>query len=478
MSEQAKRRDKATRRSRVSLENPRGLPVVAIVGRPNVGKSTLMNRILGRQIAIVEERSGVTRDRKMAEADWAGVSFLLMDTGGWMVKGNNLDDKVSRQAEKAIDEADAVVVVVDVTVGVTEEDEKVAEIVRRTRSTRPTFLLVNKVDGETRDPDIWLFSKLGLGEPHPVSALHGRGSGDMLDLIIAVLPEAELVEEVGEFDYQDAQEVGTYDAPVGTAKGVGGGSVPGVVIAGRPNVGKSTLFNRLIGDERSIVHDFAGTTRDSIDTIVHTDEGEIRFIDTAGMRRRSRMEYGTEYYSMVRALQSIDEADAALFVIDSREGVTAQDQRLAERIDASGCPIVICLNKWDLLDADGRADAKAQVADKLAFVGYAPVITISATSGFGVNKLMPTLAEAITKYHMRVPTRALNKLIQELQLTYPGRESRVLYATQGASEPPTFTLFANRSLSPQFMRFLEKRIREHFGFGATPIKMRVRKRGG
>jgi GTPase len=480
MSQQAKRRDKAVRRSRISNENPQGLPVVAIVGRPNVGKSTFMNRVLGRQAAIVEERAGVTRDRKQIAAEWAGVEFMLMDTGGWLVKGNALDDKVSKQAERAVEDADAVVMVVDVTVGITEEDEKVAELIRRRRKNDATFLLVNKVDGETREPDIWQFSRLGIGEPQPVSSLHGRGSGDFLDLIIAVLPPPEapgaVLAEV--FDYEDAVDAATFDSPVLTGKGVGGGAVPAVVIAGRPNVGKSTLFNRLIGDDRSIVHDFPGTTRDSIDTVVQTDEGEIRFIDTAGMRRRSRMEDGTEFYSMVRALQSIDEADAAIFVIDATEGVTAQDQRLAERIDASGCPIVILLNKWDLLpDAERRLNAKNQVTDKLGFIGYAPMLTTSATSGFGVNKLMPTLAEAITKYHMRVPTRALNNLIHDLQDTYPGRESRVLYATQGATDPPTFTLFANRTLSPQFLRFLEKRIREHFGFGATPLKLRVRKRG-
>jgi GTPase len=480
MSEQAKRRVKQSRQSRVTMENPKGLPVVAIVGRPNVGKSTFMNRVLGRQAAIVEERAGVTRDRKQMEAEWSGVPFILMDTGGWMVKGNTLDDKVSKQAEKAIEESDAVVMVVDVTVGVTEEDEQVADLIRRRRGSHGTFLLVNKVDGETRDSDIWLFSRLGVGEPQPVSALHGRGSGDFLDLVIAVLPEPEAPDAGPEeaFDFVDAAEAALFDLPVMTGKGVGGGAVPAVVIAGRPNVGKSTLFNRLIGDDRSIVHDFPGTTRDSIDTIVQTEEGEIRFIDTAGMRRRSRIEEGTEYYSMIRALQSIDIADAAILVIDATEGVTAQDQRLAERIDASGCPIVILLNKWDIVaDAERRAEVKLQVADKLAFIGYAPMIMTSAKSGFGVAKLMPTLAEAITKYHMRVPTRALNNLIHELQATYPGRESRVLYATQGATDPPTFTLFANRTLSPQFLRFLEKRIREHFGFGATPLKLRVRKRG-
>ncbi len=474
MSEQAKRRSKANRTSRISATNPKGLPVVAIVGRPNVGKSTLMNRFLGRREAIVEERPGVTRDRKDMECEWSNVPFMLVDTGGWMERGNALDDKVSKQAEKAIEEADVVLFVGDVTVGVTEEDAAVADILRRRRSRESLFVLANKVDGETREPDIWAFAGLGLGDPWPISALHGRGSGDFLDALIDVLPEPENPDiEPGDFDHEDAVE----RAPFLT-HGVGGGKVPAVVIAGRPNVGKSTLFNRLIGDDRSIVHDMAGTTRDSIDTVVQTDEGEIRFIDTAGMRRKSRMEDGAEYFSMVRALQAIDNADAALFVIDAQEGVTHQDQRLAERIDAAGCPIVILLNKWDLLSAEQRLAAEHSVEDRLGFIGYAPSLKISASSGLGVHKLMPALADAISKYHTRVPTRELNLLIAEAQQAHPTRESRILYATQGATDPPTFTLFANRELSPQYLRYLERKIRERFNFGATPIKLRVRKRGG
>ncbi len=485
MSEQAKRREKAEksgRKSRVTATNPQGLPTVAIVGRPNVGKSTLMNRIIGRREAIVEEKPGVTRDRKDIAAEWTGVDFMLTDTGGWMVTGSTLDDKVSKQSERAIDEADVVVVLVDVTVGVTEEDEQVAELVRRRRPDKDAvFLVVNKVDGENREPDIWDFARLGLGEPHGISALHGRSSGDLLDLIVARLPITENpgAAPVDTFDYEEAMEAAIFDTPTMSGKGVGGGNVPAVVIAGRPNVGKSTLFNRLIGDERSVVHDMSGTTRDSIDTVVHTDEGEIRFVDTAGMRRKAKIDDGSEYYSLVRALQAIDRADAALFVIDATEGITHQDQRLAERIDAAGCPIVILLNKWDLVaSAERRAEIKAQVTDRLAFIGYAPVLTVSALSGAGIQKLMPLLSEAITKYHMRVPTKALNTFIHDVQQSFPGRDGKVMYATQGATDPPTFTLFSNRNLSPQFLRFLERRLRDHFGFGATPIKLRVRKRGG
>ncbi len=482
MSEQAKRRERQSRRSKVTMTNPQGLPTVAIVGRPNVGKSTLMNRIIGRREAIVEEKSGVTRDRKDLPAEWTGIDFMLTDTGGWMVSGSTLDDKVSQQSERALEDADVVIVVVDVTIGVTEEDEQIATLIRRKRTDKEfVFLAVNKVDGETRDSDIWMFSRLGLGDPYPISALHGRGSGDFLDLIVAKLPVAEnpAGAPTPRFDYGDALEASKFDSPESTMRGVGGGNVPAVVIAGRPNVGKSTLFNRLIGDERSVVHDMSGTTRDSIDTIVETAEGHIKFIDTAGMRRKARIDEATEYFSMVRALQSIDRADAALFVIDATEGITHQDQRLAERIDAAGCPIVICLNKWDLVtNAERRAEIKAQIVDRLGFVGYAPVLTVSALSGSGVQKLMPMLAEAITKYHMRVPTKALNTFIHEVQLGFPGYNGKVLYATQGATDPPTFTLFSNRVLSQQFLRFLEKRLREHFGFGATPIKLRVRKRGG
>ena len=474
MSEQSKRRAKSAQTSRITFTNPRGLPIVAVVGRPNVGKSTLVNRVVGRREAIVEERPGVTRDRKDLEAEWCGVPFLIVDTGGWMEHGTDLDDKVSRQAEKAIEDADLVLFVVDVTVGITPEDEAIADVVRRRRSKDTTFVLVNKVDGETREPDIWAFIALGMGDPIGVSALHGRGTGDFLDEVIAVLPAPERPEggPREDFDHEQAVDEATYDH-----MGVGGGKVPAVVIAGRPNVGKSTLFNRLIGDERSIVHDMAGTTRDAVDTVVETPEGHIRFVDTAGMRRKSKIDEGAEYFSMVRALQAIDNADAALLVLDASEGVTHQDQRLAERIDASGCPIVVILNKWDTLDNEQRVEAMASVEDRLAFLGYAPVLKVSALSGFGVHKLMPLLGDAISKYHMRVPTRELNDLIAEAQQLHPVREARILYATQGATDPPTFTLFANRELSPQYLRYLERKIRERFNFGATPVKLRVRKRG-
>jgi GTPase len=436
------------------------LPVVAVVGRPNVGKSTLVNRIVGRREAIVEEHPGVTRDRKEVEADWAGRDFLLVDTGGWLAGGDALDEQVSRQAEKAIATADVILFVLDTTVGVTDEDDRVADILRR--SGRPVLVVANKVDGAAREPDAWAFARLGLGDPYPVSAIHGRMSGELLDAVVEALPDVPAA---------PPPEPGTD----GKAK------VPGVAIVGRPNVGKSTLFNRLIGSERSIVHDLPGTTRDTIDTIVETEDGPIRFIDTAGMRRKSRIGEGAEYYSLVRALQAIDEADASLLVIDATEGVTHQDQRLAERIDAAGSPVVIILNKWDLLDADGngaerRAEVVDGVSDRLSFLGYAPVLKTSALSGKGVHKLLPALDTSIEAYHRRVPTRELNMVLQAAQAQQPAPQGKILYATQGTTDPPTFILFTTRDLSAPYIRFLERRIREHFGFGPTPLKFRVRRR--
>jgi GTP-binding protein len=432
------------------------LPLVAVVGRPNVGKSTLVNRIVGRREAIVEEKPGVTRDRKVLDADWNGRDFLIVDTGGWLATQDGIDAQVSRQAERAIGEADVVVLVVDATVGVTDEDDRVAGLLRR--SDKPVIVAANKVDDSMREADVWAFAGLGLGDPFPVSALHGRQTGDLLDAVVGHLPDEPAADPKPQPTEPD---------------------VPGVAIVGRPNVGKSTLFNRLIGDDRSVVHDVPGTTRDSIDTVVETDEGPIRFVDTAGMRRKSRIDEGPEYYSLVRALQSIDRADAALLVIDAAEGVTHQDQRLAERVDAAGSPIVIVLNKWETLDAERRAAVTIDVGRKLEFLGYAPVLKISALTGKGVPKLIPALGQAIDAYHRRVPTGELNQVLQAAQAAHPApRGVRVMYATQGAADPPTFTLFASRTVPPPYLRYLERRIREHFDFGPTPLKLRVRRRAG
>ncbi|MBM3675423.1 MAG: ribosome biogenesis GTPase Der [Actinobacteria bacterium] len=432
------------------------LPVVAVVGRPNVGKSTLVNRIVGKREAIVEERPGVTRDRKELVAEWIGRRFRIVDTGGWIATSEALAKQVSEQAERAMREADVILMVVDATVGATEEDGQVARILQR--SQKPVLLVANKVDDQRREADAWALTRLGLGEPHLVSAIHGRGSGDLLDELVAGLPREPKAPEEPE------------------------GPQPfSIAIVGRPNVGKSTLFNRLVGDERSVVHDLPGTTRDTIDTIVETDEGPLRFVDTAGMRRRSKVDEPTEYYSVVRALQAVDRSDAALLVIDATEGVSHQDQRLAERIDAAGTAIVVVLNKWDLVPTERRPQVQIDVADRLGFLGYAPVLKVSALSGRNLKHILPALRDAETAYHVRVPTAELNRVIRDAQQRHPPpvdrkHRPRVLYATQGATDPPTFTLFATRSLPPTYLRYLERRIREHFDLGPTPIKLRVRRR--
>jgi GTP-binding protein len=441
-----------------------GLPRVAVVGRPNVGKSSLVNRIVGTRAAIVEERPGVTRDRRELVAEWTGRSFVLVDTGGWLRPGEAgltkeppaLAAKVTAQAEAAINAADLVLLVVDVATGITEEDARVARLLQR--ADVPVIVVVNKVDNDSREPDVHAFARLGLGEPIPVSAIHGRLSGELLDAVIAALPEPP-----DEPAPQDDDGIFS------------------VAIVGRPNVGKSTLFNRLVGEERSVVHDLPGTTRDAIDTVVETDDGPLRFVDTAGLRRKSQIDEPSEYYSLVRALEAIDRADAALFLIDASEGVTNQDQRLAERVDAAGTAMVLVLNKWDLLDAEQRAKVREQVADKLGFIAYAPALPASALTGKRVHNLLPALRDAEDAYHARVPTGALNRVLRDAQAAHPPamqrrHRPRVLYATQGATDPPTFTLFATRTLTPQYLRYLERKLRESFDLGPTPVKLRVRLR--
>ena len=436
------------------------LPVVAVVGRPNVGKSTIVNRIVGRREAIVQEKPGVTRDRKELVADWNGRSFRIIDTGGWIATDEPLAKQVSLQAERAIRESDVVMVVVDVTVGLTDEDAQIARILQR--ADRPVLLVANKADDDRREREIWPLVKLGLGEPHPLSAIHGRGSGDLLDALVTLLPpEPEVAEP---------------------AEGDAGDRMFSVAIVGRPNVGKSTLFNRLVGDERSVVHDMPGTTRDTIDTVVESEDGTLKFIDTAGMRRKSRVDEDTEYYSVLRALDAVDLADAALLVIDATEGVSHQDQRLAERIDGAGTAIVLVLNKWDLIATEEREQIQVDVADRMGFLGYAPTLKLSALTGKNLKSVLPALREAETAYHMRIPTAALNRVVREAQQRHPPpldkrHRPRILYATQGAADPPTFTLFATRNLPATYLRYIERMIREYFELGPTPIKIRVRRRG-
>ena len=445
-------------------------PVVAVVGRPNVGKSTLVNRILGRREAIVEERPGVTRDRKAVDAEWQGRSFTLLDTGGWSASSDELDAKVSAQAERAVREADAVLFVVDASVGLTADDEQVARVLYS--ADVPVMVVANKVDHASQADSVWELLGLGLGTPHEVSALHGRGTGDLLE---------ELVDRL---DAASAEAAPAADEPAGSGSGqVGEGLAStaaeafSVVLVGRPNAGKSTLFNRLIGEDRAIVHDLPGTTRDAIDTLIETGEGPVRFIDTAGMRRRARIDSGTEYYSLVRALRAVDTADVALLVIDSSVGVTHQDQRLAERVDAAGCPVVILLNKWDLIDTESRLDLGRDVGDRLGFLGDPPVLRISALSGRGVTRLWPSLSAAVAEYRTRIPTRRVNEVVRAAQSAQPAPAgARILYATQVATDPPTFTLFANRTLPRTYLRYIERKLRESFDLGVTALKFRVRRR--
>jgi GTP-binding protein len=427
-----------------------------------------VNRIIGQRAAIVEERPGVTRDRRELVAEWNGRAFVLVDTGGWLRPGEAgltaeppaLAAKVTAQAEAAMRSADLVLLVVDVTTGITEEDARVARVLQR--GDVPVMVVANKVDAEQREGDIHQFLRLGLGDPWPVSAIHGRLSGELLDALVAALPEPSPEEVPAD---QTAERDGIFS----------------VAIVGRPNVGKSTLFNRLVGEERSVVHDMPGTTRDAIDTVVELEDGPLRFVDTAGLRRKSQIDEPSEYYSLVRALEAIDRADAALFLIDASEGVTNQDQRLAERVDGAGSAVVLVLNKWDQLDAERRAEVRRQVETKLGFLSYAPVLPISALTGRRVHNLLPALRDAEAAYHSRVPTAVLNRVLRDAQAAHPPpivkkHRPRVLYATQGATDPPTFTLFTTRALPPQYLRYLERKLRESFDLGPTPIKLRVRRR--
>jgi len=428
-------------------------PVVVVAGRPNVGKSTLVNRIVGRRAAVVESEPGVTRDRKALDAEWNGVGFTLIDTGGWLGRGDELTIKVSGQSERALADADVVLMVTDVMVGATDEDLEIARLVKRLGP--PVLLVANKVDDTNREAGAWDLISLGLGDPWPISALHGRGTGDLLDEVVRLLPAAD----TGDADVDDS------------ARGI---DIPRVALVGRPNAGKSTLFNRLVGEERSIVHDLPGTTRDAVDTVIETPEGKFCFVDTAGMRRPARTDYGTEHHSVLRALDALDGADIALLVIDATVGATHQDQRLAERVGVAGCPSVVVLNKWDLVATEDREDVLAGVGDRLAFLGEAPVLRISAKSGRNVHKVLPAVHEAVAAYHTRIPTGALNRALRDLQAKHPAPRSRIRYGVQGAADPPTFTLFATARMSADYLRYVEHQIRERFDLGPTPIKLRVR----
>ena len=435
-------------------------PVVAIVGRPNVGKSTLVNRIAQTSDAIVHESRGVTRDRSYHTAEWNGREFSLVDTGG--IEPLKSDDvfatSIRDQALAAAEEAAAILVVVDGSVGVTEEDESVARMVRRLK--KPTFLLVNKLDNPERENDsLWEFYSLGLGDPIALSALHGHGTGDLLDDVVAVLPP--------ETDERD-EEPDTLR----------------VAIIGRPNAGKSSLFNRMIGNDRSIVSDIAGTTRDAIDTVVVREGRRYRMVDTAGIRKKSTVYENIEYYSMVRGLRAIDRADVALLVVDATVGMTEQDQKVANLAIERGCALVVLLNKWDLLrDEHDRETVMETIARRLTLAPWAEVMRISALTGRSVVKIWALIDRAAERRASHVSTSQLNRLLTEMRefghtVSDGKRRLKMHYVTQTGEKPPAFTFFVNHTdlVSDNYRRYIENRMREAFDFKGTPIRLRFRKK--
>lgn len=424
-----------------------------------MGKSTLANRLAGRRDAVVAEMAGVTRDRKSMECEWQGRQFELIDTGGWEVAPeDSLGEQVCRQAEVAMSTADLVVLVMDATVGITEEDALVAERLRR--GSRPVLIAANKVDNVNREADAAEFYSLGIGPVFSVSALHGHGSGDLLDAIVEYLEK---------------------EAPLATTPS--GDDIPSIALIGRPNAGKSTLFNALAGEERSIVHETAGTTRDAIDTVVELDDGrQYRFVDTAGMRRRAKINDAIEFYGGLRAQEAMDRADVALLVIDAAGGVSQQDQRLAERAIAGGCGIVVVLTKWDLLDDEAKIEAEESVEDRLRFIAFAPLVRVSGLTGRGLNKILDRVDAVLQAYGRRITTHKLNDVLARAGEHHPapadnkGKRPRVLYGTQAATRPPTFVIFATKRFDPSYLNYLERRIREDLAVGPTPMKIRVKTR--
>jgi GTP-binding protein len=433
---------------------PAAAPIVAVVGRPNVGKSTLVNRILGRRAAVVEDVPGVTRDRVAYDATWNGRRFTVVDTGGWEPSARGLAAAVAEQAQIAVELADAVLFVLDATVGATDADEAVARVLQR--SGRPVVLAVNKVDDVRLESDAASLWSLGLGEPFPVSALHGRGSGDLLDAVLAALPEPA--------------------PPI--LEGEGGGPRR-VALLGRPNVGKSSLLNKLVGEQRSVVDEVAGTTRDPVDSLVPLG-GEIwRFVDTAGLRRRVREAAGAEYYSSLRTETALRSAEVALVLLDAGERLSEQDQRILTMAVEAGRAIVIAFNKWDLVDEDRRYDLEREVDRDLSRIQWAPRVNVSARTGRSVEKLATAIRTALAGWETRISTGRLNTWLGEVVATTPppargGKIPKVLFATQADIRPPRFVVFSSGFLEAGYRRFLERRLREDFGFVGTPIEVSVR----
>jgi GTPase len=429
------------------------LPVLAVVGRPNVGKSTLVNRILGRREAVVQDVPGVTRDRVAYDAQWSGRRFTVVDTGGWEPDAKGFQARVAAQAEQAMRTADAVLLVVDAAVGATATDEAVARVLRR--GGKPIVLAANKVDDERTEPEAASLWSLGLGEPRPVSALHGRGAGDLLDAILEALPEAPA-------DRDDTE-----------------GGPRRVALVGRPNVGKSSLLNRLTGEDRAVVDPVAGTTVDPVDSLVEIDAETWRFVDTAGLRRKVAHASGAEYYASLRTAAAIEAAEVAVVLLDASEPITEQDQRVIAAVIEAGRALVIAFNKWDLVDGERRERLDKEIDRELLRVRWAPRVNVSATTGRGVDKLAPALRTALESWERRVPTGRLNSWLGELIAATPppvrgGKQPRVLFATQAGTRPPRFVLFTTGFLEPAYRRFVERRLREDFGFPGSPVEVAVR----
>jgi GTPase len=424
------------------------LPVVVVVGRPNVGKSTLVNRIIGSRSAVVEELSGVTRDRREFDGDWSGRDFVLVDTGGWEIKpSDQIGVSIKEQAEAAVSGADAVIFVVDGTAELTDDDTGVISVLRSAQI--PVVLAANKLDNEKLEGNVDRLWGLGLGEPHPISAYHGRGVGELLDRVVGALPEPE--------DFESEDEV------------------PRVAIVGRPNVGKSTLLNKLVGERRVIVSETPGTTRDPIDVDVELDGSRYRLIDTAGIRRKPQITEDADFYSVLRAREALEGADVALLLVDATEGVTHQDQRIASEAVQAGVGLVIILNKWDALDDEQRELTERSLPDRFGFVGWAPVLRMSAQTGARIQRL-PGAIEAVLEGRVtRLPTGQLNRAVRKWAAAHPppvrkGRRPKIHYVVQAGTAPPTFVVFiSGGTLGDDYLRFLENRLRDEADFTGNPL---------
>ena len=434
---------------------PLAVPVLAVVGRPNVGKSTLVNRMIGRREAVVQDVPGVTRDRVYYDATWNGRAFTVVDTGGWDPDARGLQERIAAQAEIAVMIADATLFVVDATVGITDADEAVVKILRR--SGKPVILAANKVDDQRAEAEAHALWNLGLGEPYPVSALHGRGSGDMLDAILAALPEPppESYNEVG-----------------GPRR---------VAIVGRPNVGKSSLLNKLAREDRALVDEVAGTTVDPVDELVELGGRTWRFIDTAGVRKRVKEASGHEYYASLRTNTAIERAEVCVVVVDGAHPVSEQDLRIVTAVAEAGRALVIAFNKWDLVDEERRYYLDREIERDLVRVQWAPRVNITALTGWHVDRLVPALDAALAGWSTRVGTGALNSFLGRLVAEHPhpvrgGRQPRIMFGTQASTEPPTFVLFTTAQLEASYLRFVERRLREEFGFVGSPVHVQQRPR--